>query len=70
LLVYRGNRERMAIVTDEVVAELQAGNARLEAASFAEAGHNVRREAFDGLASAVMGFLHRGQGIVRQIRRS
>jgi pimeloyl-ACP methyl ester carboxylesterase len=47
----------MAIVSDEVAAEIQALNPRVEVVKFENAGHNVRREAFEGFVEAVRIFL-------------
>ena len=47
-----------AIVTPAVAKEVQALNPRIEVASF-PAGHNVRREAFEGVRDAVTAFLAR-----------
>jgi pimeloyl-ACP methyl ester carboxylesterase len=59
LLVCGGNRSRMAIVTDQVAAEMRTLNPRVEGVKFGHAGHNVRREAFEGFVAAVREFLAR-----------
>jgi pimeloyl-ACP methyl ester carboxylesterase len=59
LLIHGGNRERMAIVNGEVAAEMQALNPQLQVIKFDHAGHNVRREAFEGFVAAVRDFLAR-----------
>jgi pimeloyl-ACP methyl ester carboxylesterase len=62
LLVCGGNRERMAIVTDEVAAEMRRTNPQLEVVKFAGAGHNVRREALEGFVAATRTFLGKHAG--------
>ena len=57
LLVRGGNAKRGRIVTAETAAEAQELYPALEVVTFPEAGHNVRREAFDGYISAVRTFL-------------
>jgi pimeloyl-ACP methyl ester carboxylesterase len=57
LLVCGGNRDRMAIVSDEVAASVQAINPQVQVVKFASAGHNVRREVYDGFVAAVRSFL-------------
>jgi pimeloyl-ACP methyl ester carboxylesterase len=59
LLIRGGNRERGAIVTDEVAAEAQRLNRKVESVCFAQAGHNIRREAFAPYVAAVTAFLAR-----------
>jgi pimeloyl-ACP methyl ester carboxylesterase len=59
LLICGRNRERMAIVNDEVAAAIQALNPLVEVVKFDHAGHNVRREAFEGFVEAVRAFLAR-----------
>jgi pimeloyl-ACP methyl ester carboxylesterase len=59
LLVCGGNAERGRIVNAAVAAEAASLNQRIEVVTFPEAGHNVRREAFDGFVEAVRGFLGR-----------
>jgi N-formylmaleamate deformylase len=61
LLVYGGNRERGAIVTDEAAAIARGLNPRLEAVKLENAGHNVRREAYEGFVAAVTAFLATGR---------
>jgi pimeloyl-ACP methyl ester carboxylesterase len=61
LLVYGGNRERGAIVSDEVAAIARELNPRLTAVKLANAGHNVRREAYEDFVKAVMAFLAAGR---------
>src|SRR5687768_13098669 len=59
LLIRGGNHERGAIVTDEVASEAQRLNPRMESVCFAQAGHNIRREAFAPYVAAVTAFLAR-----------
>jgi len=59
LLIRGGNALRGAIVSREVAAEAQRLNSRIEVACFAQAGHNVRREAFAPYVAAVTAFLAR-----------
>jgi pimeloyl-ACP methyl ester carboxylesterase len=58
VLLVCGTQERMAIVTPQTAADAQALCPTLEIAVF-DAGHNVRREAFDDYVSTVSAFLHR-----------
>ncbi len=60
LLIRGGNVERGAIVNDDVAAEVRRLNPRIECACFAQAGHNIRREAFAPYVAAVTAFLARG----------
>jgi hypothetical protein len=57
LLVCGGNKARGAIVGETVAARARELCPTLEVVRFAEAGHNVRREAFDGFVERVLGFL-------------
>ncbi len=57
LLVCGGNPERGRIVSSHTAAEAAKLNSRIEVVRFDEAGHNVRREAFDGFVAAVRQFL-------------
>jgi pimeloyl-ACP methyl ester carboxylesterase len=57
LLVRGGNADRGRIVTEEIAAEAQALCPTLEVVVLDDAGHNVRREAFDGYVVAVRAFL-------------
>lgn len=57
LLVYGGNRERFGLVGDEAAEEARRLNPGLVTLGLDEAGHNVRREAFDAFVAAVRGFL-------------
>jgi pimeloyl-ACP methyl ester carboxylesterase len=59
LLVCGGSAERGRIVNTHIAAEAASLNPRLEVVTFPEAGHNVRREAFEGFVEAVRGFLAR-----------
>lgn len=59
LLLRGGSSERGAIVSAEIAAEAQRLNSRVQTACFAQAGHNVRREAFAPYAAAVSSFLAR-----------
>jgi pimeloyl-ACP methyl ester carboxylesterase len=58
VLLVCGTPEKMAIVTPETAADAQALYPALEVATF-EAGHNVRREAFEEVVETVRAFLHR-----------
>lgn len=57
LLITGGSEERGRIVTPEVAAEACKLAPNMRHVTFAEAGHNVRREAFDGYVAAVREFL-------------
>ncbi len=57
LLICGGNAERGRIVTPEVAEEIGAINPAVGTVTFANAGHNIRREAFDGFVGAVRSFL-------------
>ena len=59
LLVRGGNVERGRIVDDEAAAEAKRLNPRIECVCFAQAGHNIRREAFAAFVSAVTAFFGR-----------
>jgi pimeloyl-ACP methyl ester carboxylesterase len=59
LLVCGGNAAAGRIVTPEIAAEAAQLCPTLEVATFPDAGHNVRREAFDGYVAAVTEFLAR-----------
>ena len=58
VLLVCGTPEKMAIVTPETAADAQALSPALEVAAF-DAGHNVRREAFEEVVETVRAFLHR-----------
>jgi pimeloyl-ACP methyl ester carboxylesterase len=58
VLLACGTQEKMAIVTPETAADAQALCPILEVAVF-DAGHNVRREAFDDYVTTVSEFLRR-----------
>lgn len=59
LLLRGGSSARGAIVSAEVAAAACRLNPRVETACFAQAGHNVRREAFAPYVAAVSSFLAR-----------
>lgn len=59
LLIYGGSRERFGLVGDEAAAEARRLNPRLETLRLDEAGHNVRREAFEPFVAAIRAFLAR-----------
>jgi pimeloyl-ACP methyl ester carboxylesterase len=59
LLIRGGNAQRGRIVDDAVAAEAKQLNPRIESVCFAQAGHNIRREAFPPFISAVNAFLAR-----------
>jgi len=59
LLVRGGNALRGRIVSPETAAEAQELYPALEVVTLDEAGHNVRREAYDGYVAAVRAFLLR-----------
>lgn len=59
LLIRGGNTARGAIVDDHVAREAQKLNPFIESVCFAQAGHNVRREAFPPFVAAVTAFLAR-----------
>ena len=58
VLLVCGTPEKMAIVTPETASDAQALYPALEVAAF-DAGHNVRREAFEQVVETVREFLHR-----------
>ena len=62
LLVCGGDEVKGRIVSPAVASEAASICPTLEVATFAEAGHNVRREAFDGYVAAVREFLGRVAG--------
>ena len=57
LLIYGGNRERYALVSERAATEAKALNPQLTAVRLDNAGHNVRREAFEPFVAAVRAFL-------------
>ena len=59
LLIRGGNAARGAIVNSDVAAEAQRLNPKIECVCLAQAGHNVRREAFAPYVAAVSAFLAR-----------
>ncbi|MGE0600791.1 MAG: alpha/beta fold hydrolase [Dehalococcoidia bacterium] len=59
LLIRGDNIERGAIVSEDVAAEAQRLNAKVEVVCLKGAGHNVRREAFDDYVGVVGEFLDR-----------
>jgi N-formylmaleamate deformylase len=59
LLICGGNEGRGRIVTREVSHEMRKLNPQIQAITFPEAGHNVRREAFEGFVDAVKVFLRK-----------
>ena len=59
LLVCGGNEERGRIVPPSVAARGRGSVPTLESVCFEPAGHNVRREAYDGYVAAVRAFLRR-----------
>ena len=59
LLVRGGNALRGRIVSPETAAEAQELYPALEVVTLDEAGHNVRREAYDDYVAAVRAFLSR-----------
>lgn len=59
LLIRGGNAAKGAIVSSEVAAEAQRLNPKIETVCFAQAGHNIRREAFAPYVAAVTAFLGR-----------
>jgi pimeloyl-ACP methyl ester carboxylesterase len=59
LLLCGGNADRGRIVSPGLAAEACSLNPRIEVVTFPEAGHNVRREAFDGVVDAVRDFMAR-----------
>lgn len=56
-LLVTANTEKGAIVTPEIAAAAKVINPKIEVVLFSEAGHNIRREAFDGYVDAVRTFL-------------
>ncbi len=59
LLACGGNAERFRIVNSWTAKQAQELNPRIEVVKFEGAGHNVRREAFEGFVAAVREFLGR-----------
>jgi pimeloyl-ACP methyl ester carboxylesterase len=59
LLIVGGDAAKGRIVTAETALEAAAICPLLEVAMLPEAGHNARREDFDGYVAAVTGFLTR-----------
>jgi pimeloyl-ACP methyl ester carboxylesterase len=59
LLVCGGNARRGRIVSPETAAEALEIDPDMEVVTLAEAGHNVRREAYDDYVVAVRAFLLR-----------
>jgi pimeloyl-ACP methyl ester carboxylesterase len=59
LLITGGNSERGAIVTPEAAAQAQRLCPTIEVVQLEQAGHNIRREAFDEFVAAVTDFLIR-----------
>lgn len=59
LLVTGGNRERGAIVTPEAEEAAKRACPTLEVVRLAQAGHNIRREAFEEFIATVTSFLAR-----------
>jgi pimeloyl-ACP methyl ester carboxylesterase len=57
LLVCGGNAQRGRIVSRETAKEAQALSPVLEVVTFDDAGHNIRREAYDGYVDTVRAFL-------------
>jgi pimeloyl-ACP methyl ester carboxylesterase len=62
LLLCGGDQAKGRIVSAETAAEAASICPTLEVATFPDAGHNVRREAFAGYLSAVSAFLDRVEG--------
>jgi N-formylmaleamate deformylase len=58
-LLVTGDTEREAIVTPEAAAEAARLNPQFTVVRLSGAGHNIRREQFDGYVKAVRDFLHR-----------
>lgn len=56
-LLITGDPEQGAIVTPDVAAEATALNPHISVVHLAGAGHNIRRERFDGFLAAVRTFL-------------
>lgn len=56
-LLVTGDPERGAIVTPEAAAEAARLNPQLRVVRLRDAGHNIRREQFDGFVNAVRDFL-------------
>ena len=62
LLVCGGDEAKGRIVTAETALEAAATCPSLEVSLLPEAGHNIRREAYDGYVAAVRAFLDRAGG--------
>ncbi len=62
LLLCGGDEAKGRIVNEAAAAEAAAICPTVEVVTFPEAGHNVRREAFDGYVAAVTAFLDRLEG--------
>ena len=56
-LLLHGESGHDGIVTEEIAAEVRAINPRIVTRSISGAGHNIRRENFDGYMNAVLEFL-------------
>lgn len=59
-LLITADTEKGGIVTQELAEAAQALNNRIEVVHLPEAGHNIRREAFEAYVEAVRAFLMRG----------
>ena len=57
VLLLTGDPERGAIITPEAAEQARQLNPRVQVVHLAGAGHNIRRERFDGYLSAVRDFL-------------
>lgn len=57
VLLLIGDREKMAIVTQEVAREISMANDKIEVVHLAGASHDIRRTRFDGYMSALQSFL-------------
>ena len=62
VLLLTGDPERGAIITPEAAEQARQLNPRVQVVHLAGAGHNIRRERFDGFLSAVRDFLAQHAG--------
>jgi hypothetical protein len=57
-LLLGGDARRGGIITEAAEAQITASNSAITARFIGDAGHNIRRESFEDLISAVGVFLH------------
>ena len=59
ILLFIGDREQMAIVTQEAAREISRANDQVEIIHLEGASHDIRRTRFDGYLQALQDFLYR-----------